>query len=881
MALLDNFFYYEIKYKDVFVKYSEYDNNSRHVVSDKFLITLRSIFYLFIISFFIMPSHAATEKNTSLIHELGWIPDKLGICKGYYLDPLRAYAKLPLASFDQAFTHIDAAQSNFSFEGTSTLSGHVIITQPGKILYADQVYFYRDPTSGKITNMDLRGEIKIQEPNLLIKAKKAHLDINTQSGEITDIIYRLLLRNSTILFGTNERMPINAWGTASDAEQNYPGLITLHNANYTTCSPTDPVWRLSAKKIVLNRDTGRGKAYNTWLDYKGTPILYSPYIGFPIDDRRQSGFLFPNLNTTTQSGIGIGFPFYWNIATNYDFLFTPTFLTKRGLQLTGQLRYLTRKSDGIITANYLPHDRAAANLADQIPFLYPNTNPLIFPHDDRRSFSWQEQRQWSPRWSSLIDFNWVGDDYYLEDFNNPTTIAINQLPQHAELNYHGNIWNFTTRFMRYQTLHPLNQAPVNNPYNSLPEIDLSSSTQTFHGFNYQLNNQLNYFQRLNDPGELVLPPKALRLNIQPSISYPILGKGAYIIPRVQLSLTHYNIRNQVPGFKSTIQRTTPLFNVDSGLYFDRQFDWGHHSYQQTLEPRLFYLYVPYRDQNNIPIFDSALIPFSYDSLFLTNRFSGYDRIGDANQISFALTTRMLDKTTGAEKLRASIGEIYYFENRRVSLCNSLEKQLSTTGTLCADPFTVVGATSNTEKFSPIAGQLNYNLSSRWSTTADIAWDPSSHDIINAAANVQYHPRPNQLFNINYGRIRYGDILVTNPPTPSTSSQNDFNRLGFSFATPLKNQWSTVGGWNYNFSHRYSQSFFYGLQYDSCCWAFRVVAGHTFYALNQNSSPIFNNVVYFQWQFKGLSTIGISDITSFLTSNIPGYTDNFQSSTNFL
>jgi LPS-assembly protein len=196
--------------------------------------------------------------------------------------------------------------------------------------------------------------------------------------------------------------------------------------------------------------------------------------------------------------------------------------------------------------------------------------------------------------------------------------------------------------------------------------------------------------------------------------------------------------------------------------------------------------------------------------------------------------------------------------------------------LCANPFTIPGATSPTEKFSPIAGQLNYNINPQWSTTANIAWDPTSHDIINAAANIQYHPHPNQLFNINYGRIRFGDLFVTTPPTPPNSHQNDFNRLGFSFATPLKHQWSTVGGWNYNFSHNYSQSFFYGLQYDSCCWAFRIVAGRTFFALNQNSSPIFNNVVYFQFQLKGLSTVGISDITNFLTNNIPGYTDNFQS-----
>ena len=245
--------------------------------------------------------------------QLGWIPSQLGICKGHYLDPLQAYSQTSLSKLNQAFTHIDAAQSHFSFEGTSTLSGNVVITQPGRILYADQVYFYRDPKTGKITNMDLLGGIKLEEPNLLIKAKKAHLNLNNQSGYLTDIIYRILLRNSTILMGTNKGMPINAWGSASAVEQTYPGLMILHNSTYSTCSPIHPTWKLSAKKIILNRDDGRGKAYNTWLDFRGTPILYSPYLAFPIDDRRESGFLFPNFGTSSQSGISIGFPYYWNM----------------------------------------------------------------------------------------------------------------------------------------------------------------------------------------------------------------------------------------------------------------------------------------------------------------------------------------------------------------------------------------------------------------------------------------------------------------------------------------------------------------------------------------------------------------------------------------
>jgi LPS-assembly protein len=404
-----------------------------------------------------------------------------------------------------------------------------------------------------------------------------------------------------------------------------------------------------------------------------------------------------------------------------------------------------------------------------------------------------------------------------------------------------------------------------------------------YGFTYQLNNQFVYFQRGLNPNEVIAPPNtapvsASRFNISPGLSLPLTGQSGYFTPQLQLMLTHYNISNQPVGFASEVQRSLPVFDIDSGLYFDRHLTLGNTDYQQTLEPRVFYLYTPYRNQDNIPLFDTGLPPFNYDSLFAINRFSGIDRVGDANQLTFALTTRLLDADSGAEKFRASIGEIYYFHNRLLNSCAPYGTPASvSTNLICAtNNLVAVGATSPTEKTSPLAGQLSYQLNRSWNTTANAAWDPHNHQVVSGNWNFQYQPQPNHIINFSYNYIAFGDPITTiNSSTPADSHKNDLDQVGVSFAWPIIAQWSTVGGVNYNRSHGYPQTYFYGLQYDNCCWAVRLVSGRSFSMLNQNGNPVFNNSIYLQWQFKGLGTVSNADSSS-LVNSITGYNDPFQS-----
>jgi LPS-assembly protein len=833
---------------------------------------------------------ANKDISANIPEQLGWTPNKHYVCGGYYQDPLADLLDKPLPPLNTTTAVIDADTSILHVDGPSYLYGNVTITQPGRFARADQAEIRRDPTTKQISDSTLTGNVVLREPGQMVVGDKAHMEMQNKSIDFFHALYQMLVSrfNPNATGPADAKQSLHAWGHVAELHRLSASMTHLIKATYTTCSPTTNTWQLSASRVNLNHDTGRGYAYNMWLKVYKVPVLYTPYFDFPIDDRRQTGFLFPAMSSSSESGMGIIIPYYLNLAPNYDATITPVLFSKRGAQLNTLFRYLTTDSSGFFNGGYLPGDRAFASFKNQALNDYPAGPQLTHLENlsnNRDFFTWQDSRRYDPHWSSTVNYNYLSDDYYYQDFATPSSTAPNQFLRQGTVNYAGNNWNFTGELLGYQTLHPINLAAVNNPYNRLPELDWNGNfPNQDYGFNYQLNNQLVYFQRDRNLIESATlgpsnePPNATRINVQPGISWPYTSLGGYLTPQLQVALTHYDIGNQVSGYANSAQRNIPIFNIDSGLYFDRDMTLGSTDYQQTLEPRLFYLYVPYRNQTSLPLFDTSLIPFSYDSMFATNRFSGIDRIGDADQITFALTTRLLDANTGAEKFRFSIGEIYYFRNRVVTTCTpNGTPGAASSNTVCTstDPNIVLGATSLTDKTSPIAAQASYQINSAWNTTGSIAWDPNVHQTVNANWNFQYQPAPNHIFNATYNFIRLGDP-TGNPNISPSSSQNDLNQVGFSFAWPLSMRWSVIGALNYNRSHQYPQTYFYGLQYDSCCWAVRLVQGQTFMALNQNYNPVFNHAVYLQWQLKGLGSAG-SDPSSLILPNIPGYIDSFQTS----
>lgn len=823
----------------------------------------------------------ADAKN--IPERLGWVSNKQYVCGGYYQDPLASLINTPLPPMDTTPVAIDADRPDIHVDGPSFLYGNVTLNQTGRYVRADQAEIDRDKATGKISTITLTGNVVLREPGKVMAGDSGQITLQNKFVHIMHAIYQMTIGRfvSSATTPEDSTQDLHAWGKVNEYYQQPSGIIQLFKASYTTCAPdTLSFWQLHAQRVDLDRDVGRGYAYNSWLTVKGVPVFYTPYFDFPIDNRRQTGFLFPTVGTSSVSGFNLSTPYYLNLAPNYDATITPHLFSARGLQLNGLFNYLTPSSSGMLDGSFLPHDRLFSNFQNLAPSRYTlisqqaQLNRLEDASDNRSAFTWQDKTNFSSRWSSTVNYNYVSDDYYYQDFNTPITTTPNQLPRLGSLNYAGDNWNFMGELAGYQTLHPINQNAINNAYSYLPELNWNGNfPNEAHGLNYQLNNQFVYFHRDRNPGETITPLSAGRLNIQPGISWPLTSLEGYVTPQVQFALTHYNVGNQVTGFPSEIQRSIPITDVDSGLYFDRDVSLGATDYQQTIEPRLFYLFVPYHGQNAIPIFDSGLIPFSYDSLFETNRFSGYDRIGDANQVTIAITTRLLNADSGAEKFRFSIGQIYYFRNRVVTTCapNGTPGAASS-ALVCPNPDVMIGATPPKERTSPYAAQASYQLNYVWNTTANIAWDPHIHQTINGNWNFHYEPLPNHVVNATYSFIRFGDP-ITNPVTDSAI--NNLNQIGFSFGWPVLQHWSVIGSMNYNHSHGYPQTYFGGVQYDNCCWALRLVEGRTFQYLNQRNNPTFDNAVYLQWQLKGLGTVGTNNAAPLINS-IPGYQDSFQS-----
>ena len=791
---------------------------------------------------------------------IGWVTQaKNSLCGGHYLHLYNRYPNASQPNSEAIYIKSDEAQ--FSKTGYSWLKGHVQIQQGPRQLTSHLAKLWRTP-DGIITQILLQGPLIWTEPNLVVLGQQARLAWQQRTGEIQDVIYRLSKSNTT-----------TAWGTAAILTRPQPLLIKLTDATYTTCPPTHNSWQLVAHHLQLNRETGRGQAFHIFLRSHDVPIFYLPYFNFPIDKRRMSGFLYPTFSHSDHSGYGISIPYYLNLAPNYDLTLLPTQLSKRGIQMGLETRYLSEHHSAIIHGHILPHDRAFMHFQQQAPLAFagaPHLNHLLNASSTRKMFTLQDNSQFDDYWSGHIDFNYVGDDYYLQDFGgNPSMSTDNQLPREAELNYSSHYLHITGLVQSYQTLHPLNQMPIDNVYSREPMLRVEGQLPAQPlGVIGNILTEWTHFSHSSDPSIFTGLPFATghRLHTMLDLQRPYYGLAGFINPRLRLLRTQYELRDSSITQPQHITRTLPIMSLDSGLFLERKFHIAQRSFHQTLEPRLFYLYSPKRNQNNIPVFDTVSQPFTFDNMFSYNRFSGIDRIADANQFAFAIVTRIFEDQLGFERMRASMGSTYYLHKRRVTLCQTLG---------CSDTSSELGANSNHDTLSPIVAAVNYAFDSSWRAYTGIAWSPSGRVTNNANFNLQYHPNNHHILNLGYTFIRNGDMLLFNTlPSPSPgSAHNNLNQGSIDGIWPIANQWHAMIHWAYNISHRHSQSYLYGLQYESCCWAFRFMVNHNFKGLNQDDRKLFTNNIYVQWLFKGLGRVGPSPY-NILNHVIDGYHDFF-------
>ncbi len=661
--------------------------------------------------------------------------------------------------------------------------------------------------------LDLHGDVYYSEDELALFSDTATLKLASDQAKLRDVQF------------IAPTAPLR--GQANVVYRDSKSFSRYTKVAFTSCRPGNQDWVVHASELKLNKVSGRGAAKNAWLEFKSVPVFYSPYLSFPIDNRRLSGFLAPSFGSTQNSGFNLSAPYYWNIAPNYDATLIPRYLTKRGPLLAGNFRYLFAQSKGNVALELMPND----SKLNKARYLGSVKNSTVF----------------TPNLNSNLDLNYVSDKTYFAQLGNALNFPnYNFLRSTADVNYANQGVSFTSRVENYQSIGTI---PIPNaalPYRKLPQINLNLD----HAFQFMplfttMENEYVYFQH----SDLV---NGQRINTKPSVSVPLQTASSFFTPKVSLQHTQYLLSNQLQGTQTpnSVSRTLPIVSADSGLFFERNLDIANTPFLHTLEPRLFYLYVPFRDQQDIPLFDSAQYDFQFNSMFRENSFSGTDRIQDANQITTALTSRLVDDKAGLERLKLSVGEIFYFRDRLV---------------------TAPGSPIQTGSFSNLVTELNSELTEHLSVTSGLQWSPQRNDIERGQAALHFSNPSNEIFNIGY-------IYRKNPLIPDRS--NDIINSDVSFRWPIYDNWYAMGRWQYSLLYNTTQDSFFGLEKENCCWRFRVVGRHYINNLNSNTNTVFNNAnlaptgtaqngIFFQIELKGLTGIG-EDLDKFFEQAIYGY-----------
>ncbi|MBC8024036.1 MAG: LPS-assembly protein LptD [Burkholderiales bacterium] len=671
-------------------------------------------------------------------------------------------------------------------------TGDVVLRQRGATIRADRVEYRGDDQTVVAT-----GDVRLERDGDVASGPRLNYRLDTDTGDMDSPVFD---------FPKRPERRVASRGQAARAVLEEERKSRLFNAEYTSCPVPRDDWFIRVRELELDSTRNVGTAYNTTVFFLGVPILYSPYLSFPLDNRRKTGFLAPTFGTSARSGFEVSLPYYWNIAENYDATLTPKMLTRRGLQLGAEFRYLTESLNGQVEGEFLPQDRVADR--------------------DRYFMGVRHTQQLGRGWSFLVNAQKVSDDEYFRDLS--TRIALTSqtnLPRDAILAYNDDAWSVSARALGYQTLQDPLGPKIPIPYNILPQLLAFGSRQNVNGVDWQWASDLSNFRH-------PVLVNGQRFITYPSIAYPLRRSYGYVIPKVGFHYTRYNLEEDTVQSQS---RGLPIVSLDSGLYFERRSTWVGRAFEQTLEPRLFYLNVPYKDQTGLPNFTTAESDFNFQRFFTENRFVGGDRIGDANQLTIALTSRLIESATGLERFKAGLGQVYYFRPPRVTL----------------------GDTPPPSKSSDILGYASSQMSSSVALEAAWQYTPNLQRSEKITVGARYSPEPGAVVNAAYRYVR-GSADSADP------SRQGIQQVDLSTQWPITRNLSGLARWNWSTRDRKLLEGLAGFEYNAGCWQVRAVA-HRFITATQQYSTSFQ----IQLELAGLSRIGINPLET-LRQNIGGY-----------
>ena len=660
-------------------------------------------------------------------------------------------------------THLQSDKVELSEENVSRFSGNVVIQQEDKRIETDQAEYKK-----QTEQVEAEGNVRFIAADIQIKSESASFNLKSNQAVLKKAEYQSLTSR--------------ARGQASTIEIKDQSTTKLSDATYTTCDPNNTDWLLSASTITLDSKSHQGHASNVVLRFKDVPFFYFPYLRFPIGEERLSGFLFPYFGHSNEHGDELKIPYYWNIHPQLDATITPWYMSKRGTLLHTEFRYLTENNSGILDAEYLSNDKTV--------------------NEKRERLRWKHESKPGLGWQAKADYNYVADVNHLTDFSdNLNSTSTTYLVRTGEAIYNSPNWLLNIKAEDHQIL----SVSGTEPYKRLPQITLNSRYAIKdNALNYSLQSEAIRFDHADSTEEI-----GERLHLKPSIFYPLRSAAGFFEPKLSVQHTSYNLQ-QTSG-ETQLSRTVPTFSLNSGLFFERDSQIFSGNYIQTLEPQLFYVYVPYKDQSALPIFDTSVYAFNVNQFFADYRFNGIDRIGDDNRLTAALATRFINQENGKEMFMVRVGQIYYFSDRKV--------QLPTIA-------------SETDSRSNIIAEVKAQPGN-WNISSQLEWDPELKVNVTSSNQLGYKYKK---FNFDLAHRYQRNALETRE---------------------MKLNWEINPRWKLNAAHLYDLrenhvvENLFAIHYESCCWGLRLSTKERYLSSTQTDRGIYLELI-----LKGLGGFGI-------------------------
>ena len=709
-----------------------------------------------------------------------WAGENWGLCRAPSFTPIVA-----TSSDVNGATEIEADFMTRQSDDIVYFSGQVELTRPAQTLLADELTLNTATDQAKAS-----GHVTFENPDYRLQTEFMTMNQRDQSAYFAS--------SSFTLPDSHIR------GTANEVIQIDSSLSRYNDIQYTTCDPGNSTWHMTANQLDINQASGRGTAHHATVYIQDVPVLYLPYLQFPIDDRRMSGILTPTIGFSDTNGSSLSVPVYWNIAPNLDATITPAWYGDRGVQLNAENRYLFKNNSGQIDLSYLEDDKK---------------------NDSRWFQKWVHHANLGSNITADITWREVSDNTFFDDFKSlgDSTDDVDHLERHITFNHSAELWQSSLLFQAYQTPDP-NFAIASRPYRRLPKLTVNSRFKAFdNGLQFNTNNEWVRFDHENDSKVM-----GDRTYLLPHLSWEQSDSWYFFKPKLEYALSDYQLNNNSLGTNS-IQRDIPIFSLDTGLFFDRDMNIGT-NWTQTLEPRLYFLRTPYEDQSTIPVFDSAVLSDTYDNFFKSNRFSGSDRIGDANQVTFGIGTRIFDNDSGAELLYSRIGRIFYADDRRVQIS---------------------GATPQTDTRSNIISETTVNPNTNLSITTKLVYQQTIRKISEKTLSVNY---------LKAGFAANLEYFFTD---------TTLEQAAVSMVYPINPRWTMIAKYSESILLEKPIENLFGINYESCCWGIKILASQT---SNDDFTEI-DKAVFFEFTLKGLGQSSRT-LDSQLTNAIPGYNPNF-------